>query len=85
MNGAGTPTFNSNRPSKRLKAISDNKVNARPMSSGMLWAIATVVCPGMQKLTSRVMEINRTRWTTITLPDARSDSSKSNTAASAPG
>lgn len=39
----------------------------------------------MRKLTSKVIDNSRTRCATITLPDARSDSIKSKTAASAPG
>ena len=85
MKGAGTPITSSNRPSTTLKPITEKTVNAMPVVNGSLSKAATDTCPGIKKLTSTVISSNRIRCTMITLLDAFSDSSKSNTAASAPG
>ncbi|MNC71856.1 hypothetical protein D3C75_1228200 [compost metagenome] len=67
------------------RAISDSRVNAVMNVNGLLALTCAPALAGMHRLTSSVIDSSRTRCTTITLLDARSDSSRSNTAAKAPG
>ena len=85
MNGAGMPISNSRRPSNTLSAMTENALSAMPVVNGSLTTSATAACPGMSKLTSTVINSSRIRCTMMTLLEAFSDSSKSNTAANAPG